>query len=188
MSFWLNDSKFIIYSRQISLSHKLLISCGAFIFFTASWFYILYLPVKNKTAEQVLKLVELKRTVIDFKKLCKCFDSEQDKNKQLHISFDLLKKSSIDSKNISNYLLGLSTKHELSCSEIRPLFSKPRQNYEKEYFNLTIKGRYHNFLNFLKEVNLQNLILKFSYVNVVRWKDEKVKANIVFRNIKFLKI
>jgi Tfp pilus assembly protein PilO len=188
MSFWLNDGKFIIYSRQISLSHKLLISCGVFIFFTASWFYILYLPAKNKTVEQCLKLAELKHAADDFKKLVKSFESEQDKNKKLHIFFDLFKKSSIDSKNISNYLLELSVKHELSCSGIRPLFSRSKQNYEKEYFNLTINGRYHNFLNFLEEINLQNLILKFSYVNVVRWKDEKVKADIVFRNIKFLKI
>lgn len=185
MSFWLNDNKFIVCLRQISFVNKILYSIFCPAFFVLCWAYFFYLPTTNKIKLIRSQNIDLEQQFVNFTKIIKSIEIEENQNKKLQLDFEQLSRLTSDFGKISDLLLNKMMKYNISCSAINPLYTKLKNGISKDYFSIVFKCKYVDFINFCREIEQCVMPLKFCFVKVVRWKDGKIKADIIFRNIRF---
>lgn len=183
MSFWLNDSRFIVCMRQIPFLNKILYSTLLPGLVILVWIYFFYLPRTNQIRQLCFNVIDLEKQVSNFKNTLQSIEKEKNLNKKLKIDIDMFSKLTSDFGKISDYLLSVMLKNNISCLSISPLFTKCKQGFKKDYINIVFKCRYADFMEFCKNIKQKNVPLKFCSVKIVRWKDGKIKANIIFRNV-----
>lgn len=183
MSFWLNDNKFVVYARQTRFRYRFLLSLLLFSTIFSVWGFVFYLPAKNKISQLNPIISDLRRQSANFENVIKAFNKEQTLSEDLRIKFEQFSDLTIDNKSFSDFLIKMLSKHNISCSGVSPLFNKANQCFFKNYFHVTFKCRYADFCEFCNDADVLPKPLKFCYLKIVRWKDGKIKADAVFRNI-----
>jgi len=184
MSFWLNDNKFVVCLRQISFVNKILYSTLVPGLFVLGWTYFFYLPAVNQIKLLRPKINDLEQQVVNFKNIIKSIEKEENRNKKLQLDFDVLSRLTFDFGKMSDLLLNAMTKHNISCSAISPLYTRLKNGFSKEYFSIVFKCKYVDLIKFCREIRELNVPLKFCFVKIMRWKDGKIKADIIFRNVR----
>ena len=184
MSFWLNDNRFIVCLRQVSFVNKILYSTLIPGFFVLGWAYFFYLPTVSQINLLRPKIIDLEQQVVNFTNIIKSIEKEKNRNKKLQLDFDMLSRLTFDFGKISDFLLNAMTKHNLSCSAISPLYTRLKNGFAKDYFSVVFKCKYVDLIEFCREIAHQRAPLKFCFAKIVRWKDGKIKADIVFRNVR----
>lgn len=183
MSFWLNDNRFVVYTRQIQFIHRLLLSGLLVGFIFLIWGFLFYFPIKDKIHRLTPQIKDLQNQASNYENVAKAFEKESKLNKDLLFQLKQFNEEAIDSNLFSDFLINLLSRHNISCSVVKPLFNKVNQPFLKDYFNVVFKCKYRDFCDFCNDVDLLPKPLKFCYLKIVRWKDEKIKVCAVFRNV-----
>ncbi|MFH1644553.1 MAG: hypothetical protein ABIA74_05255 [bacterium] len=172
----------LLFLRQISTKARFTFSV-LFIFSIISfWFLFFYYPLLKKNKNMVLQFDKLILQQKTFKKVIAKLPELEKESIQFKSDLNVLNKKY---KSDVQFVLDNLKKFDLVCKSVEPGEIKDKPEYQKEYFNLRIKGEFENligYLNFMQN-NLQ----------LIRFKDADLKINKknqikLFAKLRFIKL
>ena len=179
MPFWCNDSTIISLIRQTSTVQRFVVSFILIFSPTIFILFFFYLP----SASQIKKLnidhknlIQREQELDQIYSKLKTFELENEKLlSQLNLKF---KKN-----DPSDFMMDLIQKHKLSCSNIKPIKSKKNDLIKKDYFTVCVKGLFNDCLALFSDLRKSDQIIKICDLKIYKWKDNKIKFDLVFRYV-----
>lgn len=177
MPFWCNDSTAISLIRQTSTVQRF---AASFILIFSPTIFILfffYLPSASQIKKLNLDHKNLAQRQLDLDQIYSKLKTFEKENETLMNQLNLKFKKS----DPSDFMMDLIQKHRLSCSNIKPIKSKKNDLIKKENFTVCVKGFFNDCLELFGDLHKSGQIIKVCDLKIYKWKDNKVKFDLVFR-------
>jgi hypothetical protein len=179
MPFWCNDTAISSLLRRTTTVQRLVSSFLLFFFPFIFFIYFFYLP----SASQIKKLncdykllTQQVQTLNETYSNLKIFDQE---NKILLKQLN----SKLKKENASEFMMNLIQKHDLSCCDIKPLKSIKTDLIKKDYLALSVKGLFKDCVDMFDDLQKSEMPVKICELKMYKWKDSRVKFDLVFRYV-----
>ncbi len=187
MPFWLHDSKINDLTRSLSTIMRLCITLLLLASIFLVWFFLFYSSSQLRVEQQVFTQHNLKKQNHLFKKSLKQFDVVTKKRDDVYQAHEKLLASKPSERAILAFLLKSFRKHSIVCNSIKPVFSKSRTLYKKDYFDVAFSGYFTDLVLLFSFLDNSSYDIKFKKLQCMRGSDNLVHVTTVVRLVDFVK-
>ncbi len=181
MSNLLSSNKVVIFLRNFSFTHRIILSILFLVIIFSAWFLIFFFPLNLQLNEESSLYESNLSKQFAYQKVIKSFDAIKKNNTNLVSTYENSFKDTVSNNNALNNIFVCLQKYDFSCKSFFPINVKNKKFYTKEYYQLEIKGTFSNLLSFLTELEKFNGIAKIKDVEIKRKKQGNILLTINLR-------
>lgn len=174
MSNLLSSSRVVIFLRNFSFMHRIVLSISLLSSFLIGYIFIFLLPIQSKISEQLSDYQNNLIKQSSYKKVIASFDENKNLNKDLLEKYNSILTQKISDKDLINNIFIFLKQHNIFCNSFAPVKVKDKKYYKKEYYQLKVNGNFFNLSSFLSELESSSELLKIKKLEIKRKKDGNV--------------